>query len=328
MISYENFKKEVTENFLSYLPEEYQNMQVIVRSAKKINRTLDALSLDAGDTLLKQRICPTLYIEDLYKNYMENPNMHDVLKAAAERMDNAYKGMPYFPSPDIENAEKNIVFQLINSEQNKDMLKNLPHREFYDLSIIYRWIVDINATGVASAIVNNALADRIGMSEELLFQAAMNNTKNILPPEIQSMKKILGDNLLERGISEEEVNSIINGGQPEMLIITNNTGINGAASILYDEILQQAAEQIEDDLYLLPSSIHECIAMPARGIDPNNLSELVYSVNVTEVDVGERLSNNVYYYDKDMRKLSQATDNTNISLAQEKIKFMYDNPSL
>lgn len=259
---------------------------------------------------------------------MENPNMHDILKAAAKRMDNAYKGMPYFPSPDIENAEKNIVFQLINSEQNKDMLKNLPHREFYDLSIIYRWIVDINATNVASAIVNNVLADKIGMSEEQLFQVAMNNTKNILPPEMQSMKKILGDNLLARGIPEEEVNNIINGGQPEMWIITNNKGINGAASILYDEILQQAAEQMNDDLYLLPASIHDCIAMPARGIDPNSLSEMVYSVNVTEVDVGERLSNNVYYYDKDMRKLSQATDNTNISLAQEKIKFMYDNPSL
>lgn len=331
MISYEDFKKEVTKNFLSYLPEEYQNMQVIVRSTKKINRTLDALSLDAGDTLLKQRICPTLYIEDLYRNYMENPNMHDILKAAAKRMDNAYKGMPYFPSPDIENAEKNIVFQLINSEQNKDMLKNLPHREFYDLSIIYRWIVDINDTNVASAIVNNVLADKIGMSEEQLFQAAMNNTKNILPPEMQSMKKILGDNLLARGIPEEEVNNIINGGQPEMpemWIITNNKGINGAASILYDEILQQAAERMNDDLYLLPASIHDCIAMPARGIDPNSLSEMVYSVNVMEVDVGERLSNNVYYYDKDMRKLSQATDNTNISLAQEKIKFMYDNPSL
>lgn len=328
MISYEDFKKEVTENFLSYLPEEYQNMQVIVRSTEKINRTRDALLLDAGDTLLKQHVCPTLYIEDLYKNYMENSNMHDILKAAAERMDNAYKGMPYFPSPDIENAEKNIVFQLINTEQNKDMLQNLPHREFYDLSIIYRWIVDVNAAGVASAIVNNALADRIGMNEGQLFQAAVNNTKNILPPEIQSMRKILGDNLLACGIPDEEVNSLINSGQPEMWIITNNKGINGAASILYDEILQQAAEQMEDDLYLLPSSIHECIAMPARDIDPNILSELVYSVNVTEVDVGERLSNNVYYYDKDMRKLSQATDNTNISLSQEKIKFMYDNPSL
>ena len=175
------------------------------------------------------------------------------------------------------------------------------------------------------------LADKIGMSEEQLFQAAMNNTKNILPPEMQSMKKILGDNLLARGIPEEEVNNIINGGQPEMpemWIITNNKGINGAASILYDEILQQAAERMNDDLYLLPASIHDCIAMPARGIDPNSLSEMVYSVNVMEVDVGERLSNNVYYYDKDMRKLSQATDNTNISLAQEKIKFMYDNPSL
>ena len=72
----------------------------------------------------------------------------------------------------------------------------------------------------------------------------------------------------------------------------------------------------------------DALLLDARDIDPNILSELVYSVNVTEVDVGERLSNNVYYYDKDMRKLSQATDNTNISLSQEKIKFMYDNPSL
>ena len=35
-------------------------------------------------------------------------------------------------------ANEKIVFQLINTEQNKTFLEQVPHREFQDLSIVYK----------------------------------------------------------------------------------------------------------------------------------------------------------------------------------------------
>ena len=44
------------------------------------------------------------------------------------------------------------------------------------------------------------------------------------------------------------------------------------------------------------------------------LAQMVVEVNMQEVSLDERLSNQVYHYDKDLRKLTLATDTPNKSL--------------
>ncbi|MBD9222388.1 hypothetical protein EGQ24_00570 [bacterium] len=44
---------------------------------------------------------------------------------------------------------------------------------------------------------------------------------------------------------------------------------------------------------------------------PEELAEMVVQVNMEAVDLDERLSNQVYHYDKDLRKLTLATDTPN-----------------
>jgi hypothetical protein len=58
----------------------------------------------------------------------------------------------------------------------------------------------------------------------------------------------------------------------------------------------------------MPSSIHEVIAVSTNMGDPNGLAQMVNEINMDQVALEERLSNHVYYYDKDLRKLSMATD--------------------
>ena len=72
------------------------------------------------------------------------------------------------------------------------------------------------------------------------------------------------------------------------------------------------AEKIGSDLYILPSSIHEVIAVSTDFGSPDELAEMVYEINMDQVDINDRLSNQVYCYDKDLRTL--ATDTINKSL--------------
>ena len=74
------------------------------------------------------------------------------------------------------------------------------------------------------------------------------------------------------------------------------------------------AEKIGSDLYILPSSIHEVIAVSADFGSPDELAEMVYEINMDQVDINDRLSNQVYCYDKDLRTLRIATDTINKSL--------------
>ena len=47
---------------------------------------------------------------------------------------------------------------------------------------------------------------------------------------------------------------------------------------------------------------------------PDDLAEMVYEINMEQVDIDDRLSNQVYHYDKDLRTLRLATDTINKSL--------------
>ena len=64
----------------------------------------------------------------------------------------------------------------------------------------------------------------------------------------------------------------------------------------------------------MPSSIHEVIAVSADFGSPDELAEMVYEINMDQVDINDRLSNQVYCYDKDLRTLRLATDTINKSL--------------
>lgn len=91
----------------------------------------------------------------------------------------------------------------------------------------------------------------------------------------------------------------------------NEQGINGAVSMLYEDKLHELSERLDSDLYIMPSSIHETIAISATSMDPEELAMMVQEVNMNEVSLGERLSNQVYHYDKDLRTLRLATDTPN-----------------
>ena len=161
-------------------------------------------------------------------------------------------------------------------------------------------------------IITNDFAAARGFTEEELFQHAVENTKRICPPRVKSMQKVMADLAVEDGMPQELLESmgVFDEIPPEknLWVITNEMGINGAASMLYEENLHKLAEQIGTDLYLLPSSIHETIAVSVEMGAPEYLAQMVHDVNMTAVTLDERLSNNVYHYDKDLRKLELATD--------------------
>ena len=53
---------------------------------------------------------------------------------------------------------------------------------------------------------------------------------------------------------------------------------------------------MEDDFYILPSSIHEWIVVPASVQDPDVLRSIVQEINGSTVDEAEQLSDSVYTY--------------------------------
>lgn len=311
MMNYEIFKDVVEEKFMDYMPDEFKNAKLAIAPVQKVNVTLDGLSiLDTG-----RNISPTIYINDMYEKYKENGDLENTIISACNFMAKTIsETSPVFDVDNFLNSAKDkIVFQLINTEQNKSFLEKVPHREFQDLSIIYKVVINVEKESIHNVQVTNELSKRLGMDEEMLFKSAAENTRRILPPTVRNMKDVITEMFEAQGMPEELSNMMM-GQIPEelpMWVITNNVGNNGAVSMLYENELHELAENMESDLYILPSSVHEVIAVSTDMGNPEELAQMVAEINMQEVSLSERLSNQVYHYDKDLRKLSLATDTPN-----------------
>ena len=310
MMDYELFKEVVTETLLSHMPDELAGYSLRADRTGKVNETLDALHL-VPPSCPPDSLYPTVYLNYMYEEYKKSGDLQATLELAAFYLAGACREAERKNSRiTLQGAPKRIVMSLVNTKQNRETLGYMPHREFEDLSIIYKYVIDTR-NPVESVPVTAEMAENIGMSEEELFHAAVENTRRLYPPKAELLSDIIVELFMDGGFSEEaaqEMGRII---QLPIYVISNEQNINGAVSMLYGDNIHELAEQTGSDLYIMPLSVHEVMAVPSEAAAPEELAKLVEENNMSRIGLADRLSNQVYRYDKERQKLSLATDTPN-----------------
>lgn len=277
--------------------------KVSLHQVKKNNSmTKDALLIQKEG----ESVAPTIYLDSFYENYLNGEDVYEI----AERIIAIYEenNIHEHLNPDdlfeYENIKKRIIFKLINTEKNTELLQTLPHRQLNNLSIIYCLFLDGIFGDYATTIINNFHIMKWNLTENDLFRLAYDNTIEICNKEFRTMNEIMVDMLMSDGISEDLRESILlqlesdNTSLP-MYVLTNKYRLFGASLIIYDDILKDISDKI-GDFYIIPSSIHEVIIIPvSSGMDEEHMSGMVGEVNATQVAYDEVLSDNIYLYNND-----------------------------
>ena len=69
--------------------------------------------------------------------------------------------------------------------------------------------------------------------------------------------------------------------------------------MLYSEYLDKVCDKFDsDNVYIIPSSIHEVIVVNANGVNPSDISSLIAMANNTSVETEDILSYKLYEYKK------------------------------
>ena len=112
---------------------------------------------------------------------------------------------------------------------------------------------------------------------------------------LETSLKAAGDR--EKLPEEEDIERLLEREMPPAFVITNEQGLCGAAAVLYPGVLRSVAEYFEDDLYLIPSSIHEMILVPTRlKADREEVDRMIREVNATVVSEEEVLNERCLCY--------------------------------
>lgn len=302
MMNYEVFKEEVKGSLKEHFQKiGCEDMKIEIRKVEKVNCTKDGMEFCFPSI---GNVSPVLYISDLYKEYESHDNYSQIIDKIVKNIENAIGEVEQSVSDgkmlldDRNKMQHNLVFQLINTEWNKKLLEKHPHRDFLNLSIVYRMVVKIDEGDVQSILVTNNMAEKYDFTEDELFECAFRNTQRIFPFEIINMRTLLSEQL---GISHEEPSE-----EMPMWVITNRNRLYGAANIMYYSIIESAADLVDDDLYLLPSSLHEWIVIPVEKHELEKLIDMVKDINRNCVDVEDRLSDQVYFYNRSEKSLTVA----------------------
>lgn len=273
-------------------------VRVVVNDVTKNNNvTLIGLTIiESGCNM-----SPTIYLEPYYADYKSGTTIADICREIMDIYEE-HKVSCNFDTTlvtDFNKVRSNVCFKVINAEKNRELLKTIPHKKVLDLAVVFYIEVFQDKNGNGTVMVQNQFLDMWdGIDTDTLYRLALSNTQKKYRGRICNMVTVMSEIL-----DEEFANQFFElnlGGNAPMYVATNIQKWLGAGVMLYDNLLRTFAEHIGGDFYILPSSTHEVLFVPAYvGFDVEDLKQMVQEVNATEVSEQEFLSNNIYYYSMD-----------------------------
>ncbi len=309
MISYDEFVATVCEKLKARYPERRVDLHKIMKPNQPL---LDGVTvLQKGKTM-----SPMVYLNDLYSDLTSGRDIDLIMENIDGFIDDAACELDLDVSAlkDPDFIRDKIMYKLINYDRNASMLEQMPHRRYMDLAVVYYFVLRDAKIGTATSMVFRSHTDLWGIGEEELFAWARENTPRILGCTIKNMDVMVRELLINemssslRGTEEyerfkrldEKEQALTN----PMFVMTNQEGYQGAVCMLETDRIKQFADNMEDDIFILPSSVHEVILLPKQfSPDADELKKLIRNINVTELDPQDRLSDNLYEYRRDADKI-------------------------
>lgn len=303
MMNKQEFLKYEADKIHEVIAERYSgDIEVRPATVVKMNdQKLNGLSI----SLDGNNVCPTIYLDDAFEAYENGADPDMIANDVALQAFNAGRTASSVDAvgnlPDL--SDKRLALRLLEASRNREFLKDTPYMEVGNgLVLVCDVRIQENSDGCFSTVVNNNLLKVMGRDKADVFRQAVSEAWDTDRPVLSSMEaKLFGG---------DETNLLDN---PEpaasgMYILTNTSGIHGAAALFYPDVQHRISEVLGEDYYALPSSTEEFIIVPqSMGMGAKEFTAMVRDANRSVVEPGQVLCDSVLKYDRDAGMLHDVT---------------------
>ncbi|MDO4521876.1 MAG: DUF5688 family protein [Eubacteriales bacterium] len=288
------------EDFVCYIQTKMKEklggeVQVELHRITKNNTViLDGLSIQKN----KSKIAPTVYLNEFYREYEKGMTIPEILECLEEAYHKSEQSVEFDPAfySDFDRVKKLLACKLIHRERNAALLQNVPYQEFLDLAVVVYCRVESEVIGNGTILVYESHLQMWGITKEELFRIAKDNTRRLLPEEHMHIRDMIEDLTGEETPPDDGAS---------MYVLTNNRRLFGAVNMIFDSVLEKIGKELNRNFWILPSSVHECILIPdSYFMERRELEMMVADVNRREVAPEDFLSNQVYFYERNLHRLS------------------------
>lgn len=289
-------QKEFENALLDKLPAHFPATTFEVRDVAKLQgQSYTGLTVKPEGSM----IAPTMNIEALFRKYGAGEGLtDDAIEGIVSEIRDTLSKTPMvdLSMTEWEKARHHLRYQLIPIKGNEALLENTAHKSILDLALVIRLEFFSNSDGCGTALVTRALQKTFDKTDEELFAAALDAATKEHPASLRNITEVLFGPLSNE--TDEKGN---------LWVASTNDGRDGAAVLAYPGFLKECAEKLHSDLVILPSSVHEVLVLPDNGeMTVADLKNMVKSVNETELNPEDFLSDNVYYYNNVTEELTMA----------------------
>ena len=307
MMEREEFYDYIQNNIRDYLPESYQRAEIMLLESVKLN------DMYITSLLIRrpgESIVPAIHLDNLFAAYRRGKPMEECLAELAEvrmQADVGKEQEALFSNISRYDAVKDhLQIRACDYEQNKDRLRGKLYRREGDFALTYHVEYDMEEASANYQVTNDILSVW-GVDEETVHQDALQADQRRVPVLVNMEDTIylMAGQPGYQNLLRKDGELDLDNGMVPMFILTNQKMHNGAGVLFQDGMKEKLSELMGGDYYVLPSSIHEVIIVPPQ-VSVADLSEMVHTVNREHVDVEDRLSDQVQFYDSQARELVNA----------------------
>lgn len=249
-------------------------------------------------------IAPTIYLDSFYELYTNGENIKNIIRQIEVIYEQNKNNVTFDVNilKHFDTIKDKIVYKVVNYRSNEKLLEQVPHKRILDLAVVFYCLLDNEYGRSATALIYNNNLKNWNVTIDDVYKAALKNTPDLLHSKISSMAALFEKCGVNVDGEEVDLKDYV---PSDMYVLTNESKLNGAACILYENVLYDFAQKMGADLYILPSSVHEVILLPKLSMfEKDELVNMVKEVNTEGVAADEVLSDHVYEYNRTERLIT------------------------
>lgn len=282
------FKTYVIQHLDTFLNPEDTPSRVEIREVMKEDGIREAFVINpvSGES------CPNIYIEPFYKKYIDNGEIDEIVGMIAA----TYTAAKIMGS-DTQVLDDNFQWDVIQDRiipvfthlgTDEEYFSDKPCGERAGLKYIYKYISPDESMQVA---ITHQMLHHFDVSEEELKVTALHNLywQANYESTIEKMRKMLPKGV-EDPFSEVTIDD-------DTFILSRIEGERGASVVLNPGFMSDLLLKMgQDEVWIIPSSIHEMIAAPLKYGDALEISKWIRETNDNCLEPMEILSYHVFKY--------------------------------
>ena len=247
-----------------------------------------------------------IYLESYYEKYELGCELEEIIKEISNELDDnrdfiestetqkLLKGLANY-----EETKHKIVFKLVNKERNSSFLQDKLYKEFLDLAVVYQIALNHPDEGLAVCYVHPTFLKHWNVTEEELFVQAFKNIQKMLPATVKTLEELIASIM-------EDYDDECGEKPTPFYVLSNEYSVNGAATMLYRDVLKAFAEKHDvKKVLIIPSSVEEVLLIPLNEYEKGSVKEykrILLEVNEM-VEKHVWLSDNIYIFDSEKEEI-------------------------